>query len=94
MVADKDLWKHRSWELTIPELKRKQIRCKNMMWATFMIWLMFFVASTLFFIIRYLVTSTYFAVAATMILMVVFIWKYYEMNISTIIEIRRLNKDE
>jgi len=91
MVLDKDLWKHRSWELTVDELKTKQKKCRNMMWFTFTIWACFFITSSLFFMMRYLVTSTYLAVITAMLLMVVFTWKYFEMRIDTIIEIRRNN---
>ena len=94
MVADKDLWKYRSWELTVDELKKKQKKCRTIMWVNFMIWLMFFFASGLFFMVRFLVTSTYLAVVATMSMMCCCMYKYFEMRIDTIIEIRRLNKDE
>ena len=88
MIKDKDLWKYRSWELSVPELKTKQKKCRTFMWYVFFIHFICFVISSIFFLMRYLVTSTYFIVIAAMILMMTCLCKFYEMNIGTIIEIR------
>lgn len=93
MVMDKDLWKTRSWDLTIVELRRKQQKNRTMMWFTFMIWALFFTAGCLFNMIGFYCTGASMVSISIMLLIVTMVWKYFEMNIDTIIEIRRL-KDE
>lgn len=90
MVKDKDLWKHRSWELTVQELKTKQKKCRTNMWGTFLVWTVCFTSASFFYMIRFFHTSLFITAVSIMLLMVVMVWKYFEMNYSTTIEIRMI----
>ena len=93
MVVEKDLWKHRSWELTVEELMLKQKKCRKNMWFVFIVWFAFFVAGVMFQIAGLYYEGVLSTIICVMLLIVMFIWKYFEMNFSTIIEIRRIKNE-
>jgi len=94
MIKDKDLWKHRSWELTIDQLKTKQKRCRKQMWFTFIIWIVFITIGLGSYNIGIVVGGSIWVTMSVMALLVCFAWKYNEMNLCNIIEIRMIKGEK